>query len=87
MGLGSRQTHTATLPPGQFHCLLDELPLHLVPQRQLQSQYWWLNLPAQQLFANPQCAVLPPRAGAGRTGTASLFAKEFQLAGNCGLGA
>jgi len=60
MGVGSRQTLTATLPPGQFHCLLDELPLHLIPQRQLQSQCWWQNLPPQQLFLNPQCSVLPP---------------------------
>ena len=59
MGVGSRQTHTATLPPGQFHCLLDELPLHLIPQRQLQSQRWSQSLSAQQLFLNPQCSVLP----------------------------
>jgi hypothetical protein len=59
MGVGSRHTHTATLPPGQFHCLLDELPLHLIPQRQLQSQCWWLKLPAQDLFFNPECSVLP----------------------------
>jgi hypothetical protein len=59
MGAGSRQTLTATLPPGQFHCLLDELPLHLIPQRQLQSQCWWLNFSSQQLFLNPQCVVLP----------------------------
>ncbi len=59
MGVGSRQTHTATLPPGQFHCLLDELPLHLIPQRQLASQCWWQKVSAQQLFLNPQCSVLP----------------------------
>jgi hypothetical protein len=59
MGVGSRQTHTATLPPGQFHCLLDELPLHLIPQRQLDSQGWWQKLRHQQLFLNPQCSVLP----------------------------
>jgi hypothetical protein len=59
MGVGSRQTHTATLPPGQFHCLLDELPLHLIPQRQLQSQRWSQSLSAQQLLFNPQCSVLP----------------------------
>jgi hypothetical protein len=58
MGVGSRQTLTSTLPPGQFHCLLDELPLHLIPQRQLQSQCWWLNFSPQQLFLNPQCSVL-----------------------------
>ena len=60
MGLGSRQSHTATLPPGQFHCLLDELPLHLIPQHQLQSQCWWLKLPPQQLFLNPECSVSSP---------------------------
>ncbi len=59
MGVGSRQTHTATLPPGQFHCLLDELPLHLIPQRQLESQCWWLKFSPRQLFLNPQCSVLP----------------------------
>jgi len=58
MGVGSRQTHSATLPPGQFHCLLDELPLHLIPQRQL--EYTRQNLSEQQLFLNPQCSVLPP---------------------------
>lgn len=60
MGVGSRQTHTAMLPPGQFHCLLDELPLHLIPQWRFESQCWWRNLPAEQLFLNPKCSVLPP---------------------------
>ena len=27
----SRQSHSATFPPDRFYCLLDELPLHLVP--------------------------------------------------------
>jgi hypothetical protein len=60
MGAGSRQTLTATLPPGQFHCLLDELPLHLIPQRQLESTGWRQNLSHQPLLLNPQCSVLPP---------------------------
>jgi hypothetical protein len=59
MGVGSRQTLTATLPPGQFHCLLDELPLHLIPQRQLEAHCWWRMLPHEQLFLNPSCSVLP----------------------------
>jgi hypothetical protein len=59
MGAGSRQTLTSTLPPGQFHCLLDELPLHLIPQRQLQSQCWWLNFSPEQLAFNPECSILP----------------------------
>jgi hypothetical protein len=60
MGAESRQRHSATLPPGQFHCLLDEMPLHLIPQRQFESQCWRQNLPHQQLFLNPQCSVLAP---------------------------
>ena len=59
MGVGSRQTHSAMLPPGQFHCLLDELPLHLVPQRELESTEWQ-KLSHQPLLLNPQCSVLPP---------------------------
>jgi len=57
MGVGSRQTHSATLPPGQFHCLLDELPLHLVPQRRFESQSWRQS--HHSLFLNPECSVLP----------------------------
>ncbi len=59
MGAGSRQTHTAILPSGQFHCLLDELPLHLIPQHQFDSQRWRQSLSHQELFLNPQCSVLP----------------------------
>ena len=32
MGAGSRQSYAATFLPGRFYCLLDELPLHLVPR-------------------------------------------------------
>ena len=32
MGGMSRQTQAATFPPDRYYCLLDELPLHLVPQ-------------------------------------------------------
>jgi len=58
MGAASRQRHTAMLPPHQFHCLLDELPLHLVPQ-------WFLNRKClqgeapQELFLNPRCLISP----------------------------
>ncbi|MGO8796036.1 MAG: hypothetical protein ACLQLC_14530 [Candidatus Sulfotelmatobacter sp.] len=58
MGVGSRQTVTATLPPDRFHCLLDELPLHLVPQSQLEAQFSRLDISRQPLFVNPQCSIL-----------------------------
>jgi hypothetical protein len=60
MGAGSRQTQTAMLPPSQFHCLLDELPVHLIPRwqprfgRRLQS--------GEPLFLSPQCSLLPSGA-------------------------
>jgi hypothetical protein len=59
MGAASRQRHTAMLPPQQFHCLLDELPLHLIPPHGLDRRLQWLD-PAQPLFLNPECMVLPP---------------------------
>jgi hypothetical protein len=58
MGTASRQRHTAMLPPQQFHCLLDELPLHLIPQCSpgLQNSK---GHAAQELFLNPECVILP----------------------------
>jgi hypothetical protein len=53
MGAGSRQKRTATLPPGQFHCLLDELPLHLVPQPQRRRLF--SEDAGEPLFLNPDC--------------------------------
>lgn len=57
MGAGSRETQTAILPPGQFFCLLDELPVHLLPQRQRRSTVLG-NVSKERLFLNPQCSVL-----------------------------
>ena len=58
MGAESRPTQTTTLPPAQFHCLLDQLPLHLIPQRHLKSVFIQ-NGATLPLFLNPQCALLP----------------------------
>jgi hypothetical protein len=57
MGVGSRQTLTAALPPAQFHCLLDELPLHLIPRR-AESPRRRKEFFEEPLFLNPQCSVL-----------------------------
>jgi len=52
----SRQAYTATIPPDRFYCLLDELPLHLIPQRTLQT----LRVRSDQsLFLNPKCVLHP----------------------------
>jgi hypothetical protein len=60
MGGESRQTHAATFPSDRFYCLLDELPLHLIPQRALRSMR--LRDPdhaSTPLFMNPACQVCP----------------------------
>lgn len=51
---GPRQTYAATFPPDRYHCLLEELPRHLVPQPQralLQDQ------PHATLVLNPACSL------------------------------
>jgi hypothetical protein len=57
MGGASRQSYAATLPSDLFYCLLDELPLHLLPrgaQRLMRSQD-----SNQDLYLNPECILLP----------------------------
>jgi hypothetical protein len=56
MGGMSRQSYAATFPPDHFYCLLDELPLHLVPQQALHSLYP-RNSGEQALFLNPECRL------------------------------
>lgn len=60
MGAVSRQTQTAMLPPSQFYCLLDELPLHLIPQWQFRFGNRLQS--GEPLFFNPRCSVLPAGA-------------------------
>ncbi len=58
MGGVSRQAYAATLPPDRFYCLLDELPLHLIPQRVISS----LHLQEgrhRPLYLNPECILCP----------------------------
>jgi len=54
----SRQTYAATLSPDRFYCLLDELPLHLIPQRALRSLRSQENL-LRPLYLNPHCVLCP----------------------------
>jgi hypothetical protein len=82
MGETSRQTHAATFPPDRFYCLLDELPLHLVPQ-QFFPQRSQQGL-RQPLFLNPHCSVLQngqlPKEFAGRSGLLDNFAMQGTIA-------
>ena len=61
MGGVSRQTYAAALPPDRFYCLLDELPLHLIPQRALGALRLQKNRD-QRLYLNPECIL----CGAGQ---------------------
>lgn len=50
----SRQTQAAAFPPDRFYCLLDELPLHLVPQWAFSS----LRAAREgELYLNPECSL------------------------------
>ena len=51
----SRQTYSATLPPDRFYCLLDELPLHLIPQHAVKSIH--LQEGRGPLYLNPDCIL------------------------------
>jgi hypothetical protein len=61
MGGVSRQNYTATFPPDRYYCLLDELPLHLIPQPALKASRR-LHEPEQALYLNPDCVF----CGAGQ---------------------
>ena len=85
MGGVSRQPYAATLPPDRFRCLLDELPLHLIPQRGRrvlcgQGQVSG-NTP---LFMNPECRLLPggqaPEQFADCGDLLERFAQQFTIA-------
>jgi hypothetical protein len=56
MGVGSRQAYAATFPPDRFYCLLDELPLHLVPRWERQL---WPRVSNEPIFLNSECSFRP----------------------------
>jgi hypothetical protein len=81
MGGVSRQTYSATFPPDRFYCLLDELPLHLVPRTALGVN----PQPAgRELFLNPECRLYAgeelPGELASQTELLSVFALQGTIA-------
>jgi hypothetical protein len=58
LGGASRQTFAATLPPERFYCLLDELPLHLIPQHLNMQESG--DRRSETLFVNPECMLCAP---------------------------
>lgn len=81
MGGKSRQAHAATFAPDRFYCLLDELPLHLVPRRTIRAMR---ALGDGDLRLNPQCMVRQakdlPEEFASRTDLFSDFALQGTIA-------
>src|SRR5271165_1142447 len=79
LGGVSRQAYAATLPPDRFYCLLDELPLHLIPQRVLRALHSQGDL-LRPLYLNPNCVFCPagdvPPELAERRELLSRFALE-----------
>jgi hypothetical protein len=56
MGGKSRQTQAASFPPDRYYCLLEELPVHLVPGPAWRA----LGLERDRdLYLNPECRVCP----------------------------
>ncbi len=54
MGGKSRYNYAAVFPPDQFYCLLEELPLHLVPRRTL-ALLRTADRHAGEVIVNPEC--------------------------------
>ena len=51
---GSRQAYAVSFPPDRYYCLIDELPLHLVPQP---ARRLWREAPNAGLILNPDCEL------------------------------
>lgn len=63
MGEASRHTCASTFPPERFYCLLDELPLQLIPARAPRSKPPARNpqkvADEARLYLNPHCRLRP----------------------------
>jgi hypothetical protein len=55
----SRQSHAATFPPDRYYCLLDELPLHLLPRG---ANVHLCSELGTELYLNPGCKLVSARA-------------------------
>ncbi|HEV2398849.1 MAG TPA: hypothetical protein VGS27_18025 [Candidatus Sulfotelmatobacter sp.] len=78
MGGVSRQPYAAAFPQDRFYCLLDELPLHLVPRHSGSSPGV-----GAELFFNPNCSLLPAQEVPPELATQDLlsgFARQGTIA-------
>ncbi|HEY4902548.1 MAG TPA: hypothetical protein VIH89_03665 [Candidatus Sulfotelmatobacter sp.] len=56
LGRAVRETRASAFPSDRFHCLLDELPVHLIPGSSSSVLQKDLQEP---LFLNPNCLIVP----------------------------
>ncbi len=80
MGGVSRQAYAATFPPDRFYCLLDELPLHLIPRGALRR----LRLRREhgrELFLNPECVLCSGDELPGELASDRELCSRFALQG------
>jgi hypothetical protein len=80
MGCTSRQTSASTYPPDRFYCLLDELPLHLIPQQML-SSLRSSNERREEFSFNPLCQILRDGDVPAELVTSTELLKDFALQG------
>ncbi|HVN21489.1 MAG TPA: hypothetical protein VMU05_22070 [Dongiaceae bacterium] len=80
MGGVSRERCSAALPSDRFYCLLDELPLHLLPRSAARVK----RLQGGNLRLNPNCILCPagklPEELAGESEVLSAFALQATIA-------
>src|SRR5262252_2436065 len=81
MGAGvSRQTHAATFPPDRFYCLLDELPMHLVPRPALKPM-GSMTAENDHLHLNPDCSLMSAVVLPQELASTDDFHESFALQG------
>ena len=80
MGGTSKQTCASSYPPDRFYCLLDELPLHLIPQQMLSSLRYG-NQRREELSLNPLCQILRDGEVPAELVASTELLKDFALQG------
>lgn len=78
MGGVSRQTCAATFPQDRFYCLLDELPLHLVPRPAWAAKS---KDAGRDLFLNPECRLFTGEALLDEVASQKELLSAFALQG------
>ena len=75
MGEVSRRTCSATFPPELYYCLLDELPLHLLPRPLRESR----TDASPDLVLNPDCKLCAPNELPQELAEQQAFLSDFAL--------